>query len=595
VTGQSSDGFTFAQSLLSTLGSGNHYVRVYAIDSADPSIMVLLRQGEILVGGANADASGQITNANFSDTTSAATGPANNPTPKYILNFSNGGTTLGVVSVDPPPLTAGAQGDSRQFIVDTPSVTQQNGNRVTLSYFDPIIGVLKPLNTQNIPFPTTNEPPNTFVNGVLVVNGNRLPTGNLIGASQQGFKGWVGDPDVVNSSIEYRIDIDGVPGTLQLANVLTSDQSVFGPSTITMTGTVFPDPSAHGFLITPDQMPNLTPGQHKAVLWAIDVETQQAVQINSRVFNVSNSTNRKPTGSVTKFTPTLIQGFALDASKSTAVLPVNVYVDGGTTPTFSLTANAANNGGHGFTLSAADLLTLGNGLHTISIRAGDVDTTGTPTGTEYQIGGGSLEIGPAGTRSLGAIDTLTYQQLGGYVAGAANDPNPRFIFTMGHGDVPFLTTDTSTMTPTVVSGQNVSRFLITTPVAPTLQNNTFQILYINSITGETTVVASRVLPSLQKVQGQVTTLNTLTVSGFAYSPSLPDGTVQVNLLIDNIPAMTSFADQDFANLTGAKAGHGFAFTLPSAITAGRHVVSVTVVDPVTGDASLILNKTLTFK
>ncbi len=586
-------GFAFSRLQLATLAPGFHFVQVVVVDNTNPTIQVQIGQGELQIGAVKP--SGTLTDVNFRTLEGAAQGAYNdfsplfNPISTYIdpLNPLNAtfsySQPIFLVTVSnavasyyqtflptpPTPPSLLVPTVSSTFSLVTPLLTITNGNTVTLQYFDPISGALIQLGRKTI----ATRPVEQFVNGGLILSPT-LPVGALDIASQDAISGWVADPDAPAVSIQYRIDIDGaIIG--QAATALDPDSADLYNSTLFSQA----KNQNHGFTIIP---PNLTPGTHTATVWAFDNETKQPVAIATRTFTVLDPVNRKPVGTVDAFTNSTIAGWAQDPSSAGAATTVSLYVDSGTGPTLlsTTTANLVRTdaySGHGFSFNLASLSTLTAGEHYFSIQVTDL----TDPLMQVTIKSGILEI-PTLAKPLqlaGSFNVVDFQTISGTVTAPVNDLTPVFQLNLNGAPLQIINQTTSTFSFTAP------------PLAPTAAVNTYTLLYVDKLTGQTILLATRTLLSESVVVGAINILDLTQISGWAYSPSLLDAKIHIQVLVDNVPAMVMVALLDRPDLTGNQVGHAFQAAMPT-LSPGSHVISIRTLDPISGDYQLLDARTV---
>jgi hypothetical protein len=194
----------------------------------------------------------------------------------------------------------------------------------------------------------------------------------------------------------------------------------------------------------------------------------------------------------------------------------------------------------------------------------------------------SVEVGAP--QVAGSFDAWDFNLIAGWGRAAPNDTAPRFRVDIN--GVPFQTFPGTPSSEPSEAGMNLLRFALPTPPLGVSVSNTVTLYYIDPITREPILLATRTVPTLQATTGTVDVANTSIVRGWAWSPTLPNAVINVQLLIDNVEVAVSTASLDRPDLTGTLAGHAYQFTVPS-LAPGQHIFAVRFRDPVTGDYSLV--------
>jgi hypothetical protein len=551
--------FTFTAAQVATaVGNvaGAYHIEVRAADVDGVTPDTLLGAGEYLVGvtAANQPA-GTITNPTAVTVSGTARGYNNDAAPRLLLNLNN--DTYNEFTITP-------NGNNLvPYQATTPALRRAAGNAVQLQYVDPVTGNL--LNLAG-PAPLPSFPINLFVNQRLVVTGNLLPTGNLDSASANGIAGWVRDPDAAPGSIMYRLDIDGTIGQPQVANLLRND----------LPFTQVANDKNHGFSIVP---PLLTAGAHTVKLFAIDPATLDVVFVGQRTFTVLDDANKRPLGAVETLNANGATGWVQDPSTPNQPVTLELHVDGNVVATTTSSGARADIGLRNGVVVQGYSLAMPNsvaaGIHYVEVYA--VDTSDNTR--KVLLKAASFEVGTP--QIQGHFDVANFDTVSGWVQSGANDTaSPQFRLELNG-----VTVQTFTAAETTENGFNLRRFSFSTPPLATSFNNVFRVYYVDPNTGQSILLATKAVAPVRATIGRVDVVNTTMIAGWAWSPTLPDAKVEVQILIDGIEVGVTTAGLDRAGLTGALAGHAFQFNTP-VLTAGRHTFAIRFRDPVTGDNSL---------
>ncbi len=195
------------------------------------------------------------------------------------------------------------------------------------------------------------------------------------------------------------------------------------------------------------------------------------------------------------------------------------------------------------------------------------------------LGASSVEVGTPNIS--GSFDIADFSQIAGGGRAAANDATPKFRV-----DVNGVALETFTALVSVEGGMTLQRFVLPTPPLGVSYNNVVTLFYIDPHTGNSILVATKVIGPLQATIGSLDLANSTEVAGWAFSPSDPTASVVIRLLIDNVVVASTTASLDRPDLTGQLAGHAYVFNVPP-LLAGTHIFSVRFRDPVTGDDSVV--------
>jgi hypothetical protein len=164
------------------------------------------------------------------------------------------------------------------FALVLPQLTAGN-HTITVHAIDPVSQALTLLGTRTA----------TVAN----LPGNPLPLGSIDLVNTTVVAGWAYDPSNPTQAINIRIDVDGVAGSVSMANLTRTDlQTVIGSTN-------------HGY----HRALSLTPGQHRIDVYMLDTAANSLVLLGSRIVGAT-----VPVGSIDVASSTQIAGWAYSSA-----------------------------------------------------------------------------------------------------------------------------------------------------------------------------------------------------------------------------------------------------------------------------------------
>lgn len=375
---------------------------------------------------------------------------------------------------------------------------------------------------------------------------NAAPVGSMDLVSATRLAGWLHDADDPTTPVQFRVDVNGVPGQVQTADLARGD--LIGP----LGGANF------AFDISGDFA-------NKVVeLYALDAPSGTATLMYSN--------NRAPQGWVDTLTTTQINGWALDLDQGAGSVQVRVDIDGvaGTPVTADLDRpdliGPFGSSAHGF---AINLPALTPGKHQVSVLASDFGQAGTP-----------LKVIWTGTVTdavpTGYVDALTPQYLAGWAydtdVGAGAVPVSVYV-----DDVLFTTVTADNTRPDLLAavGSTDHGFYVDLSTIPAGSHSITVTLHDQISSPHEEVVLYDSFINNHSPIGYIDAAGPAQVSGWAYDQDAGADAINVDVYVDGQFARTARADVYRADLQGAvgSTNHGYVVTLPG-MSFGAHKVEV---------------------
>ncbi len=412
---------------------------------------------------------------------------------------------------------------------------------------------------------------------VLIYSNDKKPTGKVTVNNGFTVSGWAFDADAGSTPTEVEVKVDGVVlnGTPELADTL--DAAV--PKSLGSTD--------HGFSIA---IPGLTPGKHTISIYAVDVYPNgQATAQPPVLIGSSVVTNGVPVGHLNQPPSTVtLTGWALDPDLGTAPATVNLYVDDSFFGSF--TADAPNVPGipakdknHAFSIDISDLPA---GSHSITLT---VDDNRTSDENEVVFYDGFIE----NHKPIGAIQTVTGTQITGwaYDPDTAADPIPVDVYVDGiYAET--VSADQAAAGVSQLSGlPNDDHGFVANLPALSYGKHKIQI-YAAESQGNVSVLIGTMTVTNNRPIGAVETVNATTVVGWAADPDTLGSSIQVEVYVNGVLAITRTAGIPRPDLTtkpplSTDPGfdeYGYSLTL-TGLSSGANEVDVYAVDSNNGMVS----------
>lgn len=407
------------------------------------------------------------------------------------------------------------------------------------------------------------------------------PFGYVDVATTTTVSGWAVDFDVDAAPVEVQVFLDGVLNQTVTANLSR-------PDLIPGLGSEF-----FGYSAT---LTGVTAGFHRVDVFAKDTQNNDLVLIDSRQLN----NNSSPIGAVDVVDESNISGWAFDADAGSAPIFVVYQIDSFVPQTAQASGNRADltpvvgSPLHGFNISLPKLTT---GLHNIQVWALDPLTLEKVSLTSTQI-----NVAAGGdARPLGALDVVNGSNLTGWAWDA--DSGSTAIQVRVKVDGTTLGTYTANTTRSDLNallGSTDHGFSIA--VGPYAAGaRIIEVFAINPETSDEILIGSKVrrdgtIWTDTTALGSVDVINADLIAGWAYSPSSPTAATYFRIDIGGLPGVvdvTSVSRPDVAPLTDSYATTGFSVT-PDFVAAGTRRVVVSIIDPITYEAVVLVDTNVTF-
>jgi subtilisin family serine protease len=319
---------------LPTLTAGFHTIDVYALDTTTNAPTLL---GSRLIN-TNVPATGFFDAFDGSTLKGWAIDP-DSPTTSIQVQYAidGGAPILATANVNRPDLTAVFGSANHGFSITLPQLTP---GKHTVSMW-----AIDPDNSQRISL-------GSRVATVANPSGLNLPIGVIDVATSGVVKGWTFDPSAGAAAIQYRVDVDGVPGTPASANLSR-------PDLVKVVGS-----ANHGF----SQTLSLTPGEHLVEVYALGAPSDPPVLIGQRVVGQAVSQ-----GVLDVINGSVIQGWAFNGGTNgggSDPVTVRLDIDGIAGPTVVASGSRPDlipyvgSANHGFSFVTPSLP---SGSHKISL------------------------------------------------------------------------------------------------------------------------------------------------------------------------------------------------------------------------------------
>lgn len=409
------------------------------------------------------------------------------------------------------------------------------------------------------------DDPTLIGQGTVVVN--QPPTGAIESASGKTLTGWAQDPDTPTASIKVKLYIDG-----KLASTATASGN--RPDLVDALGS-----ANHGYSF---KLTGLKPGIHRADVYAIDSLTGAAILIGTSQL----STNQPATGDLETFTAASLIGWAFDPDSAAAAIQVRYQIDD-FAPVF-VTANLSRpdlqaslgSKNHGFKISLPQLTA---GDHTITVDAVDPNTK-----QLIELGSQDFTItNPVGdVLPTGTVNSLSAAQ----ISGTLTDPDATSPIQV-RMDIDGKAGKAFASAPE--NGDPTTGNFSFTPPKLSAGPHRVDIYAIDPVSGAPVLIDSEWINETA-ASGVLESLTSQSATGWAYAPSAPGGKALVRLDVDDligVPVTASLARPDLAGTVGAL-NIGFSIPIPQ-LAPGDHTVTVTLIDPITLDATVLGSETIT--
>jgi len=398
--------------------------------------------------------------------------------------------------------------------------------------------------------------PTLIGQGSVVVN--QPPTGAIESSIGKTLTGWAQDPDTPTTPVKVKLYVDG-----KLLSTVTA--GINRPDLADTLGS-----ANHGYSF---KLNTLKPGIHRMDVYAVDSLTGAAILIGTSQIN----TNQPATGNLETITSSQITGWAYDPDAGNAAVQVRYQIDD-FAPVF-VTANVSRpdlqatlgSRNHGFTINLPQLIA---GDHTITVDVVDPNSR-----QLIELGSQDVTVASPDGNDLptGTLDTLTTTQAAGTVTDSDSaGPIQVRIDIDGKPGKPFTST-TGDGDPTTY---NYSYTLPRLSAGP----HRVDVYAIDALSGTPVLIASSLVNDTPAT-GSVETLNATAASGWAYTPS---GKALVRLDVDDLigaPITASLPRPDLAGTLNAT-NVGFNIPMPQ-LAPGDHTVTLTLIDPVTLEATTL--------
>jgi len=407
------------------------------------------------------------------------------------------------------------------------------------------------------------------------------PFGYVDVATATTVSGWAVDFDVDAAPVEVQVFVDGV-----LNQTVTANQS--RPDLIPGLGSEF-----FGYTAT---LTGVTIGLHRIDVFAKDTQNGDLVLIDSRQINDNSS----PIGVVDVVDATSISGWAFDADAGSAPIFVLYQIDNFVPQTVQASGNRPDLTGvigsplHGFNITLPELTT---GLHNVQVWALD------PISLEkVSLVSTQINVAAGGdSRPIGALDVVN----GSTLTGWAWDADAGSSAIQVRVDVDGVTLNTYTadatrsdLTPFLGSSDHGFSIAVGPYAAGA---RVIEVFAINPETSDAILIGSKVrrdgtVWTDTTALGSVDILTSEQIAGWAYSPSSPTAATFYRIDVDGMIGVvdaTSVSRPDVAPLTDGYATTGFSVT-PTFIAAGSRHVVISVIDPITYEAFVLIDTNVTF-
>jgi hypothetical protein len=287
--------------------------------------------------------------------------------------------------------------------------------------------------------------------------------------------------------------------------------------------------------------------------------------------------NQPATGAVLTLNNDQIEGWAYEPNLGSAPATVQVLIDN---VPYTFPANSGSDDtpdsvpspDHGFSF---DMPALGYGKHTVKVSVLD-DTTNKAT----LIGSGTLVVD---TAPIGALESTDNKTLTGWAADIDTPSKPTQVkFYLDNK--PWVSSNAGIARPDLA--EQLAAFPATNHgfalklSAIPAGIHRLDAYAVDSLTGSLTLIGSSQLSSNRAAYGQVQSLTSGNIIGWAFDPDAGASAIQVRYQIDDFAPVLITANAsrpDVTAIVGSK-NHGFNITLPQ-LTAGDHVITVDAVDP----------------
>jgi hypothetical protein len=371
------------------------------------------------------------------------------------------------------------------------------------------------------------------------------PIGHVDGITANAVYGWLFDAD--RSPVNYRIDIDGVAGTVQTANQPRNDLlNYLGRSDL-------------GFSATGDY------AGHTVEVYAIDSPSGKAVLMGSN--------NHPPIGTVDVANQQMLLGWAYDADFGTAAVNLRVDIDG-VAGVLTGTANLQRpdlvsylgSGAHGYQLTMPALTP---GAHDVKIYVLDSHSSAAPETLlrdvtitnaaplgHLDVNSDTLIAGWAYDSNAGAaaIDVSLYIDYQLYQTVAANQARPDLSGYLGSANHGF-SFDVSSI--------------------PALSHSVTITMHDSSHAANDEVVLYDEFVHNSPPVGTLDGVASNAVYGWAFDPDMGAGAINVDLYVDDVYISTTSANQTRNDLSGylGSPNHGYSIALPT-LSFGNHRIDI---------------------
>ncbi len=407
---------------------------------------------------------------------------------------------------------------------------------------------------------------------------NHAPIGYVDMANAAQVSGWALDPDSPATSIDIRVDIDGVQGTPFAASVTRNDvKAIYGSAN-------------HGFSYAYPALP-LAPGFHRIDVWAVDANTGALTLLGSRTVNA----NTPPRGYVDSLTATAVSGWAYDADAGASPINIRVFVDGIQRP--DAVANvyrsdliaAVGSANHGFSYALPQLTV---GTHTVSVYAIDPQNA-----SLVLLKSGSVTVAAKASDPppTGYIDTFTSTQVSGWAFATQAGASPVFVRVDVDGttvvDPTAATNVRNDLTKVVGSPDHGYSFALNLTANA---SHVVDVYYIDPQTSVPVLMASKLFGTAAPI-GWVDVLNATTISGWALDTSDGPNPIEIRVDVDGQAGATFIASDTRNDLTKpyGSPNHGFTIAAPW-LAPGVHTIVVRAINPYTLATVVIGTATVTY-
>jgi hypothetical protein len=206
---------------------------------------------------------------------------------------------------------------------------------------------------------------------------------------------------------------------------------------------------------------------------------------------------------------------------------------------------------------------------------------------------GTFTIAPSSVPPIGSLDRLTPQAAIGWALDR-DTPATSITIRLDIDGITFAAPSASLARPDLIPTYGSANHGFDVALPQLSPGKHLVQVFATDVSGTTVLIASRTVTSANTARGFVDILSTTRIAGWAYASATSNSPVQLRIDIDGIPGTPIAADTARSDLTFLPStAHAFDLATPI-LSAGGHIISIYLIDPLTGNALLLANKLLTF-